>query len=174
MNLRKHYQIGLGLLLGFLAAGMLGWTSAQLDSNGFLKVVLGTGSATIGSVTVTSPVVTRPHARRDSTWLYAAASGGITNGTAVTIKAAGATGVRHCITALQVENTDQQDSTEFSIRDGSGGTVLWRWKLLTGGHGVAPPIQTPICGSAATLLEVICATSGTVTFFNAQGYSTQE
>lgn len=115
-------------------------------------------------------LVNMPHCPPGERWSYAAASGGITNATALTIKAAAGAGIKNCIHSLQLENTDQQDSTEFSIRDGSGGAVLWRWKLLTGGHGTnPPPFQVPICGSANTLLEVIAGTTGTVTFFNAQG-----
>lgn len=105
------------------------------------------------------------------TWSYAAASGGITDTNAVTIKAAAASGIRNYLRSMQVMNSAAVAS-EFSIRDGSGGTVLYR--------GYVPASMTlpqtisfnpPLRGTAATLMEVVMATTATATRFNAQGWS---
>lgn len=107
-----------------------------------------------------------------SEWSYAAASGGIANTTtAVTIKAA-VTGYRNFITAIQVQTATLGGATELAIRDGAGGTVLWRTQLQT----TAMPLTTimldsPISGTAATLLEVVTLTAVTGgVFVNVQGY----
>ena len=109
-----------------------------------------------------------------NTWQYAAATAGILNTTtAVTIKAADAS-LRNYVTSLEIMSEALATATEVAIRDGAGGTVLWRIKIgtagLTGGWDCTFP--TPIRGSAATLLEVVTLTaSGTgAVYFNAHGY----
>jgi hypothetical protein len=66
-------------------------------------------------------------------------------------------------------------ATELAIRDGAAGTVLWREKIGTPGvpQGVSINFQTPLRGTANTLLEVVTLTaSGTgAVYFNAQGYA---
>jgi hypothetical protein len=66
-------------------------------------------------------------------------------------------------------------ASEVAIRDGAAGTVLWRQKIGTGGqtNGLAINFQTPLRGTANTLLEVVTLTaSGTgAVYFNAQGYT---
>ena len=69
-------------------------------------------------------------------------------------------------------NHDATVVTEFSIRDGAGGTVLWRTRLpalAVGGH-IVVDLLCPLKSTANTLLEVICATTSSETFFNAQGF----
>ena len=105
---------------------------------------------------------------------YAAATAGILNTTtAVTIKAA-VTGYRNIITAIQYSAEALGTATEVAIRDGAGGTVLWRVKIGTGGatNGMSVSFDTPLIGSPSTLLEVVTLTaSGTgALYFNAQGY----
>jgi hypothetical protein len=90
----------------------------------------------------------QPFSQPGARWNYAAATAGILNTTtAVTIKAAA----------------------------GVGGTVLWREKVGTAGapQGVSINFQTPLRGTANTLLEVVTLTaSGTgAVYFNAQGYT---
>lgn len=105
------------------------------------------------------------------TWSYAAASGGITDTTAVTIKAAAASGIRNYLRSLQVFNSAAVAS-EFSVRDGSGGTVLYRGYVpasMTVVHSLN--FNPPLRGTAATLMEVVMATTATATRFNAQGWS---
>jgi hypothetical protein len=109
-------------------------------------------------------------------WNYAAASGGILNTTtAVTIKAAAGAGLRNYITALQIDAEALSNATEVAIRDGAGGTVLWRMKIGTAGLLAGRDIQfsTPLKGTADTLLEVVTLTAsgaGAV-YVNAQGFT---
>ena len=59
-------------------------------------------------------------------WSYAGAAAGIANTTtAVTIKAAVA-GKRNYVTDLQLSHATLGAATEIAIRDGAGGSVLWR------------------------------------------------
>lgn len=126
--------------------------------------------------TLVGALITKPYSIPGADWSYAAAASGITNTTtAVTIKAAGAAGLKNYITWIEL-STDLALATasEIAIRDGAGGTVLWRTKIgtagLMGGRFIALP--TPISGTAATLLEVVTLTqfaTGTL-YFNAGGY----
>lgn len=120
--------------------------------------------------------VVTPNAVFAARWNYAAATSGISNTTtAVTIKAAAASGLRNCVTNIQISSDALATATEFAIRDGAGGTVLWRTKIGTSGYvnGYSAVFEgAPICGTAATLLEVVTLTA-TVTgsvYFNSQGY----
>jgi hypothetical protein len=117
-------------------------------------------------------LVTVPYETGSNSWNYAAASGGISNTTtAVTIKAADATR-SICILSLQLSAPTLGAATEVAIRDGAGGTVLWRGFMSTAGGNQAVTPQPPICGTANTLMEVVTLTA-TVTgaiYFNAQGF----
>ena len=83
-------------------------------------------------------------------WSYAGATGGIANTTtAVTFKAAGAAGLRNYITDIQVSHATLGGATELAIRDGAGGTVLWRMTLATGANeNISVSFKTPIFGTA--------------------------
>jgi len=112
----------------------------------------------------------------DDAWIYTAAASGIVNTTtAVTIKAAAGSGVRNYITAIQFSAEALGTATELAIRDGAGGTVLWRTKIGTGGllGGRDIIFPNPLVGTANTLLEVVTLTaSGTgAVYFNAQGFA---
>ena len=121
-----------------------------------------------------------PHRIRDApgvAWSYAAASGGILNTTtAVTIKAAHAT-LRNYITTIQLSSEALTTATEFAIRDGAGGTVLWRRKIGTAGilTGITCEFWPPLFSTAATLLEVVTLTASVAgaVYFNAQGYTAE-
>jgi hypothetical protein len=107
-------------------------------------------------------------------WNYAAAASGIVNTTtAVTIKTAAGAGFRNYITNIQVSHAALGAATELAIRDGAGGTVLWRMTLATtANENISINFRTPIQGSVNTLLEVVTLTA-TVTggvYANAQGY----
>lgn len=109
-----------------------------------------------------------------SNWNYAAAASGIANTTtAVTIKTAGGAGVRNYLTCLQISAEALGAATELAIRDGAGGTVLWRTKISTAGltSGEVIGFLTPIIGSANTLLEVVTLTASITgaVYINAQG-----
>jgi hypothetical protein len=111
-----------------------------------------------------------------SNWNYAAATGGILNTTtAVTIKTAGAAGVKNYISSIELSSEALGAATEFAIRDGAGGTVLWRTKIGAAGliNGRLILFATPIAGTAATLLEVVTLTASVTgaVYFNAQGFT---
>lgn len=123
--------------------------------------------------------ITTSSAPTAATWSYAAASGGIVNTTtAVTIKAASGAGVRNYLRTLTVSHDTLGAATEIAIRDGAGGTVIWRGKLQTpetdvsGGAG-GMMFDPPLKGTANTLMEVVTLTA-TVTggvFVNASGFT---
>lgn len=119
--------------------------------------------------------INHPHALPGASWRYAAAAGGITDTTAVTLVAAAGAGIRNYITSLQVVNSHAAVNTEVVIRDGSGGTVIWRgWARANGSNMYQVIFPVPLRGSANTLLEAACVTTGTATLIDAQGYSAAE
>jgi hypothetical protein len=121
-------------------------------------------------------LVVKPYAFAASAWNYAAATGGITNTTtAVTIKAAAGSGVVNYITSLSLNSSAVGTPTEFVIRKGAGGTVLWRYDVSSTGllQGINIQFPVPLASDPNGLLEIATLTA-TVTgsvYFNAQGYS---
>lgn len=112
--------------------------------------------------------------RQTDGWSYAPASGGIVNtSTAATIKAAAGAGVRNYVTDLQINTAALGGATELAIRDGAGGSVLWRCQLQTSAMPLmAINFQSPLVGSPNALLEVVTLTAVTGgVFVNAQGYA---
>lgn len=108
-------------------------------------------------------------------WSYAPPVNGITNtSTAVTIKTAAGSGIRNYLTGVQLSSDPLGSGTEFVIRDGAGGAVLWRSKLTTAGFAPSNLVLArPIISSPNTLLEIVTLTptlTGGV-FFNGQGYT---
>jgi hypothetical protein len=108
-------------------------------------------------------------------WSYAAANLGIVNTTtAVTVKAAAGAGLRNYITGMQIMSEALGTATEFAIRDGAAGTVLFRQKIGTGGltTGLDITFTTPLRGTANTLLEVVTLTASTTgaVYVNLQGF----
>lgn len=133
------------------------------------------GDASDIPVTTGQAVITYPHAAPELSWQYAAAAGGITNTTtAVTIKAAGAAGIRNYLTGCQVYSTPLGTATELAIRDGAAGAVIWRTHVPTTGfiNGLDISFRQPLRGTAATLLELVTLTaSGTGSVYaNCQGF----
>ena len=111
----------------------------------------------------------------ENEWQYAAASGGVANTTtAVTLVAAQAAGIRNYLTSLQLSSDALGAATEIAIRDGAGGTVLWRGKIgIAGIAGVSNiEFSSPLKSTAATLLEVVTLTASVTgsVYVNAQGY----
>lgn len=107
-------------------------------------------------------------------WSYAAATGGIDNTTtAVTFKAAAGAGLKNYIESVQISHATLGAATELAIRDGAGGTVLWRMTLGTvANENISVRFDPPLAGAANTLLEVVTLTGVTGdVLFNAQGYS---
>jgi hypothetical protein len=133
-----------------------------------LPVTSAAGTSDVGTV--------QPFSQPGARWNFASAVAGILNTTtAVTIKAAAGVGVRNYITDIQIMTEALGTATEIAIRDGAAGTVLWRQKIGSGGltQGMSINFQTPLRGTANTLLEVVTLTaSGTgAVYFNAQGFT---
>jgi len=125
------------------------------------------------AIDTSSPAQVTPGAPIDA-WSYAAPTGGIDNtSTAVTVKTAAGSGVRNYVTGLDISHATLGAATEFAIRDGAGGTVLWRTLL----HTTAMPIDTikfdpPLVGTANTLLEIVTLTAVTGdVLVNVRGFS---
>ena len=139
------------------------------------KTSVTSGQAVRPISTVDGRQVIRLNSIPENEWVYAAASGGITNTTtAVTLVAAQAAGIRNYLTSLQLSSDALGAATEIAIRDGAGGTVLWRGKIGTAGIAGVSTIQfsDPLKSTAATLLEVVtlsASVTGSV-YVNAQGY----
>lgn len=126
--------------------------------------------------TLTGVIVQRPYSLPGQQWSYAAATSGIANTTtAVTIQAAAGSGLKVYTTACQLSSDPLATATEFAIRDGAGGTVLWRLKIGTAGivNGLNISFPSPISGTANTLLEVVTLTASVTggVFVNCQGYT---
>jgi hypothetical protein len=125
--------------------------------------------------TAQGALICRPFAGPDLAWSYGAAVGGILNTTAaVTVKAAAAAGIRNYITGAQISTDALGTATEFAIRDGAGGPVLYRMKIGTAGlASFQINFDTPLRGSSATLLEVVTLTATTTgaVYVNLQGYT---
>lgn len=102
-------------------------------------------------------------------WVYAAASGGITNTSDVALAAAPGAGKANYLQSLQICNTSVT-ATEVVIKDGS--TVIWRTRV---GASMTAPVQMtfnpPLAGSNNTALNVACITNSTATYVSAQGFS---
>lgn len=140
-----------------------------------LATLSGTNTVVPGNTANTTPWLTTSRGSAQD-WKYAAAAAGISNTTtAVTIKTAGAGSDRNCITSIQISSDALGAATEFAVRDGAGGTVLWRTKIGTAGYinGFQTAFPSAICGTAATLLEVVTLTASITgaVFVNAQGYA---
>jgi len=139
------------------------------------KTSVTSGQAVRPISTVDGRLITRLNSIPENEWVYAAASGGITNTTtAVTLVAAQAAGVRNYLTSLQLSSDALGAATEIAIRDGAGGTVLWRGKIGTAGIAGVSTIQfsDPLKSTAATLLEVVTLSASVFggVYVNAQGY----
>jgi len=126
------------------------------------------------AMTTDGALISKPYSVPEVDWVYAAAGNGIVNTTtAVTIKTAAGAGLRNYMTGIQLLSETLGAATEVAVRDGAGGTVIWRTKLST----AAQPLTTiifpnPLKGTANTLLEVVtlsASVTGAV-YFNAQGY----
>lgn len=111
-----------------------------------------------------------------SEWNYAAAAGGISNTTtAVTIAAAAGASLRNYVESIDFSWSGLTNATEICIRDGAGGTVLWRQRITAANSTATLNVRfaRPIKGSVNTLLEVVTLTAmgaGSYFYFNASGF----
>jgi hypothetical protein len=124
--------------------------------------------------TVDGKLIVRPHSIPENEWKYVAGAGGIVNTTTgVTLAAAGGAGLSVYITSMQLRSETLTNATEIALRDGAGGTVLWRSRLSSSGLDLTNiTFENPIKGTANTLLEFATLTAtitGTI-YVNAQGY----
>ena len=132
------------------------------------------GDAANLPVTTSNQVINKPFATAEIDWVYAPPGNGISNTTtAVTFKAAsGTAGIRTYVTGLQVTWNTLGATTELAIRDGAGGTVLWRTMLGTAAGTVIVPLLTPLKSTANTLMEIVTLTAVTGNVYvNVQGYT---
>jgi len=173
----KDYDVAQGLVAdGSQASGN------PVQIGGVVRNTAGAAnsSGSMGQLAM-SPVrqlITKDFSPSETQWAYVAASGGISNTTtAVTMVAAGASGVRNFVTGCQIMSEALGTATELAIRDGAAGTVIWRTKIGTGGITAGENIvfPSPLKGSAATLMEVVTLTaSGTgAVYVNCQGFQAQ-
>lgn len=118
------------------------------------------------------PSLVKDFAEPGDDWNYAPPVGGINaSTTAVTIKAA-VTNKRNYLSSIQISSSGLANATELAVRDGAGGTVLWRGTLGTAAFApVAIEFPSPLKATMSTLLEIATLTSavGNV-LVNAQGY----
>lgn len=123
--------------------------------------------------TTIGAAVNKPFQVPELDWSYPAAAGGISNTTtAVTMVGAAGSGIRNYLTAIQLSAPTLGAATEVAVRDGAGGTVIWRGFMSTAGGNQSVNLSSPVKSTANTLLEVVTL-SATVTgavYINAQGY----
>jgi hypothetical protein len=126
--------------------------------------------------TLTGKVVNYPFANPNQSWNYAAASGGLVNTTGVTARAAAGAGIRNYITCIDVVNSHPTVGTEILIRDGAAGTVLHRGFAAAAGGGYTRAFNTPLRGTANTLVEIaeVTTTATTGVYVNLSGFSAAE
>lgn len=138
------------------------------------KTSVGNGQTVRPIGTVDGKLIVRQHSIPENEWNYAAASGGILNTTtAVTIKTAAGAPYRNYLTSLQIQSEALANASELAIRDGAGGTVLWRIKIpVTGLDLKQIKFDDPLKSTSSTLLEVVTLTASVTgaVYFNAQGY----
>lgn len=124
--------------------------------------------------TTAGQLIIKSFGSAENDWSYAAASGGILNTTAaVTIKAAGAASIKNYITGFDLMSEALGAATEFVIRNGAAGTVIFRTKIPSTGMALTNiQFDSPLESSAATLLEVATLTASITgaVYFNACGY----
>jgi hypothetical protein len=82
------------------------------------------------------------------------------------------------ISSIQIMSEALGTATEFAIRDGAAGTVLWRGILVSGAAGDRTiTFPNPLVGTVNTLMEFVTLTatgaSGAV-YVNAHGYVSQQ
>lgn len=157
-----------------------GGLSFEGGGSGTNPLAIGLEGRTSSKSSVTSGTLVRPISTVDgrqvirlnsipeNEWVYAAASGGITNTSDVVLQAAAGAGIKNYLTGLSVANASATAS-EVVIKDG-GSTVIWRMYLAANAPIQSIKFVTPLQSTANTALNVACITTGTQTYVNAQGY----
>lgn len=108
-------------------------------------------------------IITRPFESRANSWSYATSSGITNTTTAVTVKTAAGSGLRNCVTGVDLSAGALGTATVFAIRDGAGGTVIWAHAISTAGipDGFSKTFLSPVCSSTNSLLEIVTLTAST-------------
>lgn len=118
--------------------------------------------------TLVGALITKPYSIPDLDWQYAPA-GAITNTSDVAAKTAAGAGIRNYVTNLTVQNTNAT-ATEFVIKDGA--SVIFRvWLPANMATPVPIPFPTPLKGTANTVTNIACITTGASVYANLQGYA---
>lgn len=143
-----------------------------LEGRSTAPTAVDSGDVVRALATLLGKQVVYPFAIPAETWQYAGPTGGITDTADDEVKAAGAAGVRHYLTALTVVNSHATVGTEVVIKDGS--TVIHRGYAAAAGGGYTLTFPTPLRGTAATALNVACITTGSATVVSASGFSAAE
>lgn len=152
--------------LGSLTETAPATDTASSGLNGRLQRIAQRITSLVAIFTSPFPLATTP-------WTYAAAASGIANTTTAVTVAAATASVKNYVSGMQIMWEALTTATEIAIRDGAGGTVLWRAKIpasLAGTREVIFPV--PISGTANTLLEIVTLTAsgaGAV-YWNLQGF----
>lgn len=123
--------------------------------------------------TLLGVAVNKPFSIPEADWSYAPPTGGIVNSTVgVTIQAAAGAGIKGYVTGFTLMWDTLGAATEFVIRNGAAGTVIWRGKIPTAANMMVIPLPTPLQSSANTLLEIATITASVTggVYFSAQGY----
>lgn len=111
-----------------------------------------------------------------SLWNFAGIAGGIINTTVATTIAPAVSGLVNYLTGMGFSTDTLGAATEIVVRDGTGGTVIWRTKLQTTTLPYTHiEFKTPLKSTAGNLLEIVTLTatvSGGV-YVNAQGFVAQ-
>lgn len=127
--------------------------SATGDLVGWLMTMIGVG-------------VTKPFSLPEADWSYLNT---LTTTADTAVKAAGGTGIKHYVTAIQVQNTNAT-ATQISIK--SGTTAVFTISLPA---SMAEPrsieFPTPIQTVANAALNIACGTAGANVLVNMQGYT---
>lgn len=138
------------------------------------KTSVGNGQIVRPIGTVDGKLIVRQHSIPENEWAYAAASGGLVNINApLSVKSGAGAGLRNYVTSIQFQAEPVTNPTEFEVRDGSGGTVLWRIKIPAGGiplgsHRFDDPLRTT--QNTALYIVTTTASGAGAVYFNAQGY----
>lgn len=102
-------------------------------------------------------------------WRYVAIAGGTVDSADVVLRAAAGIGLSAYLKQIQIMNSHATVETEVVIKDGA--TVIWR---MAAPAAMKVPMviefDDPLFSSGNTALNIACVTTGTKTYFNAQGF----
>jgi hypothetical protein len=128
-------------------------------------------TATAASTCSSELACLRTILRPSTAWSYVAATGGITDTNAVTIKAAAGAGKRNYIKSCQFANSGAA-GTAIRLVNGAAGTVIWRGYIGAAVSNQNIIFEVPLMSSANTLLEVSMVSGTTIAVYvNCQGYT---